>query len=130
MPNAIVDLKAFTQTKQVLASPNGDEMYGRVLFDITVDGTHTADCHVDVKLVVGGTYEVDAIEVGRPVGYRGPFNQARFAECIQRYVHGAVGTNGWGIRLGPGSSNVVMLNCRFARLERCSFEAAADGAGW
>ena len=130
MPTVTIDLAAFVQTKQVVAGPSGDEMHGRVLFDVTVDGKPTRNCRVDVKLVVGGTYDVDAIEVAKPDGYRGPFNQQAFAKCVEAYVRGAVGRNGWAIRLGPGSSNIVMINNLMARHQTCSFDATGDSGGW
>lgn len=125
-----VELKAFMQKEHVLGGPAGDSMDGQVSFDVVADGKRTPGCLVDVKLVVGGTYEVDAVEVGRPVGFRGAFNQARFAECVEKYVRSAVGSKGWAIRVGPGSSNVVMANNWFGRPENCSFEAAPDSGGW
>jgi hypothetical protein len=132
MATATILLKAFEQTKQTIKGPGGDEMHGRVVFDVETEGKRAVDCRVDVKLVIGGTYEVDAIEVGRPVGYRGPPypNHQQFAEHVERYVRGAVGKNGWAIRIGPGCSNIVMIGNMFVRPQRCSVDATNDGGGW
>lgn len=53
---------------------NDEYMVSRVLFDLTVETNAHPRLYVDIKQVVGSNYESGAIEVGRPVGYSGPFN--------------------------------------------------------
>jgi hypothetical protein len=119
----------FVQDSQEYGS-NDEHMVSRVFFDLLVDGKPRGSFHADVKLVVGGSFETDALEVGRPAGYRGPFDQARFADAVTRYIRGLVGSGGRGIRLGPGVSNIRMRNNTFAMPAPFSFEASSDSAGW
>jgi hypothetical protein len=130
MAKITIHMKGFIQKSHFIRGGTaGDELDGQVVFDMEADGRRTNDCHADMKLVVGGTYEVDSIEVARPVGYRGPFDHARFSELVGKYVTNAVGREGWAVRLGPGAG-VTMINCFYARAETGSFEASSDGAAW
>ncbi len=119
----------FVQDSQEYGS-NDEQMVSRVFFDLLVDGQPRGSFLADVKLVVGGSFETDALEVGRPSGYRGPFDHARFAEAVTKYVRGLVGSGGSGIRLGPGAKNIRMRNNTFVKPAPFSFEVSNDSAAW
>jgi hypothetical protein len=102
-------------------------MVSRVFFTITVGGKpvgdgNTVPFYADVKLVVGGDYEKDELEVGKPMNYRGPWNQAAFAKAVARYVRRCVGPNASGIRIEGGGS-VRMRNNQFSIFDVFSFDA-------
>ncbi len=100
-----------------------EHMVSRVFFSVAgPDGKPVGDFHADVKLVVGGSYETDPLEVGPPIGYQGPWDQERFREAVTAYVRRCVGSSGTGIRLGPGAKGIRMRNNTFA----FPFEAAID----
>jgi hypothetical protein len=122
-------MSKFVQDSQEYGS-NNEEMVSRVFFDLLVDGEPKGSFHADVKLVVGGSYETDSLEVGRPAGYRGPFDHGRFAELVTKYIRQLVGSAGRGIRLGPGAQNIRMTNNTFVAPASFTFEASRDSAGW
>jgi hypothetical protein len=115
-----VNLTKFVQDAQEYGS-NNEWMVSRVFFDVVVDGTPSGSFHADVKLVVGGSFETDALEVGPPVGYGGPFNHARFADEVVKYIRALVGASGSGIRIGPGARNIRMMNNTFVQPKSFSF---------
>ena len=61
-----------------------EHMVSRVFFDIQIDGEVHRDLHCDIKQVVGSSYETGDIEVGRPAGYRAPFNYTAFSPSCPR----------------------------------------------
>ncbi len=129
MATVTVNISKFVQDKQEYGSDD-ETMVSRVFFDLLVDGQPKGSFHADVKLVVGGSYETDALEVSRPAGYRGPLNHARFAEEVTTYIRRLVGSGGRGIRLGPGARNVRMRNNTFVAPASFTFEASSDSVGW
>ncbi|MGH9385622.1 MAG: hypothetical protein ACRD2N_15175 [Vicinamibacterales bacterium] len=84
-----------------------EHMVSRVFFDLVVNGKRHPGLHADLKQVVGSNYETGDIEVGQPVGYRGPFNHIAFRAAAERYFRSLVGSSGSGIRI-QGASNIRM----------------------
>jgi len=119
-----VDLTRFIQDSQEYGS-NDEHMVSRVFFNLSLDGQPKGSFHSDVKLVVGGSFETDALEVAWPAGYSqsDPFDYNRFVEGVTNYIRSLVGTSGRGIRLGPGSQNIRMTNCSFVMPASFSFQA-------
>ncbi len=58
--------------------------HARLLVSIRVDSVFVIATHVDVKQV-GDGYEDDAIEVGLPAGYDGPWSHSRFSQAAVAY---------------------------------------------
>src|SRR5882672_7037844 len=108
---AIVTFTKCIQDSQDYGSDD-EHMASRIFFDLEVDGQPRLGLHVDVKQVVGSSYETGDIEVGRPVGYRGPFNYIAFRDAVERYFRSLVGSAGSGIRI-TGGSNIRMRNNTF-----------------
>ena len=125
-----VEFQQMNQNSQD-AGTNDEHMVSRVHFDIEAEGKQSGPFYTDVKLVVGGRYESDPLEVGAPVGYprSSPFNQEKFAEAVTAYVRKCVGVNAQAIRIGPGSS-VVMRNNVIRMKAKASFPAAKVTGTW
>ncbi len=100
---------------------NDEHMVSRVFFDVVYEGK-TTPANVDVKLVVGGSFLRDALEVGPPVGYEGKFDHVASSDAVTKYVRAAVGPTAHGIHLGPGVTNVRMYSNRFRFPMEVSFE--------
>jgi hypothetical protein len=130
MPRLTVFFTKMVQNSQE-AGTTDEHAVSRVHFVIDVDGKQSGPFHADVKLVVGGKYESDPLEVAAPVGYpRGaPFNQAKFADAVTAYIRKCVGSSAQGIRIGPGSS-VKMLNNTFAFKDQASFDVEKVTGTW
>ena len=106
-----------------------EHMVSRVFFDLKVGGKVYPGLHADLKQVVGSSYETGDIEVGRPEGYRGPFNHMAFRDAAERYFRSLVGSTASGIRI-QGGGKIRMRNNTFmmARVENCEIEGGAAGA--
>lgn len=106
-----------------------EHMVSRLFFTVEAEGRAHQGLHADLKQTVGADYATGPIEVGPPVGYRGPFNQAAFARAAEAYYRGLVGAGGSGIRI-EGASNVRMRNNTFLRQQTVEFEASGREGGW
>jgi hypothetical protein len=106
-----------------------EHMVSRVFFDLDVGGKSHLGLCADLKQVVGSNYETGAIEVGRPEGYRGPFNYLAFRDAAERYFRSLVGSGGSGIRM-QGASNIRMRNNTFVmhRVEVFEIDSSSPGA--
>jgi hypothetical protein len=110
-------------------------MVSRVFFSMAVDGRPVLDAdkgprklYADVKLPVGGDYLASVLEVGRPAGYRGPWNHEAFAAAATTYVHTCVGPGARGISFA-GAATVRMRDNHFAMLVPFEFEVPETAGG-
>jgi len=109
-------------------------MVSRVSVDIAVDRTDQGGFIADLKQPVGTDFDTGPIEVGRPheVGthkpYPGPFDQARFAAAATKYFRELLGSEGWALKLRPGSAKIRMQGNRFVSKKVVEFDAAGREA--
>jgi hypothetical protein len=134
MPKVRVTFKECIQDSREYGSDD-EYMVSRVSVDIAVDRADQGSFIADLKQAVGTDFDTGPIEVGRPVEvgthkpYRGPFDQARFAEAATKYFRELLGSDGWAIKLRPGSTNIRMQGNRFVRKKVVEFEAMGR-QGW
>jgi hypothetical protein len=107
-------------------------MVSRVFFELVRDGEPVGSFYADLKQTVGSSYETGSIEVGPPITpdgtiYDGPFSHQKFAEATEAYFRGLVGSEGSGIRIEGGSSNIRMMNNVFEQPWSVIFEVADRG---
>lgn len=105
-----------------------EHMVSRVFFTIETE-EQVYEAHTDLKQTVGSDYATGPIEVGRPVGYPGPFNHTAFANAAEKYFRGLVGAGGSAIRI-EGARNVRMRNNTFVREHSVEFEVSGREGGW
>src|SRR5438128_11150033 len=104
-------------------------MVSRVSVDIAVDRADQGSFIADLKQAVGTDFDTGPIEVGRPVEvgthkpYRGPFDQARFAEAATKYFRELLGSDGWALKLRPGATNIRMQGNSLVRKKIIVFYA-------
>jgi len=107
---------------------NTEHMVSRVFFDLEVGGQVHRGLHADLKQVVGSDFETGDIEVGKPEGYRGPFNHLAFRDAAESYFRSLVGSAGRGIRV-VGASNTRMMNNTFDFQQASEFEIDGSTSG-
>jgi hypothetical protein len=122
MKQVTIEFTHAVQDSQEYGSDD-EHMVSRLFFDVEVDGQRTPGLWVDVKQPVGADYERDPIEVGRPLGYKGPMNYNEFRAAAEDYYRQMVGSGARGIRLGPNVRNVRMQKNRFISRVRYTFQA-------
>jgi hypothetical protein len=106
----------------------GNHMVSRIYFSMEISGNRHEGLVVEVRQPFGTNYEDMPIEVANPQGYRGPWNQAEFADLCEQYYRKAVGATGTGIRI-EGGVNIRMRNNTFAFPYQGEFEIPGDGPG-
>jgi hypothetical protein len=138
MPKIKVTFQECIQDSQEYGSDD-EHMVSRVWVDIAVDGVDRGSWVADLKQTVGSDFETGPIEVTRPLevagktpkkAYNGPFDQALFAEEAAKYFRGLVGSQGMGIKLGPGSKNIRMHGNRYGTRKVIEFDATGRGEAW
>ncbi len=116
-----------TQDSQEYGS-NDEHMVSRVFFNMNIDGKFYYS-YADIKQLVGGSYETDPIEVGRPIGFKGSFNYEAFRAEAEKYYRSLVGSNAGAIRITEGT-NIRMFNNRFEERMPFEFDISGSDAGW
>jgi hypothetical protein len=106
-------------------------MVAKVFFDLTIDGRTYNQLFVTVKQLVGADYETGEIEVGPPMGYKGPFNHVAFRNAVDRYYRKLVGASGVAFRFAPGAKNVRMRNNTLVVADAAEFDVdTSSGGSW
>ena len=132
MPKVRVTFEKIIQDSQELGSTD-EHMISRLFFKLKVNEQEFTGFHCNVKQMVGAKYESDSpLEIGVPEGaaYRGPFNYGAFRGEAERYYREAFGSQGQGIRIGPGVTNMRMYNNTSIRVKVVEFESSENDAAW
>lgn len=131
MPTATVNITKCIQDVQDIGKSNDKSvMRSRIFFDLDVNGKKFDNLYVEISQPYGTNYAEELVEVGRPVGYDGPFAHKAFSENVEAYYRKLIGQSGSMISIG-GASNVRMSNNTFVAPH--SFQVEIDGAtggGW
>lgn len=129
MAKAKVTFHRCIQDSQEYGSDD-EHMVSRLFFTLEVEGKAPIDLEADIKQTVGSSYQTGPLEVASPRGYKGPFNYEGFRECAERYFRGLLGSQGSGIQMGPGTSNIRMQNNTFVREMQSNFEIDPNAPAW
>jgi hypothetical protein len=122
MPTATVHFKELIQDSQDYGSDD-EHMVSRVFFDLQVDDKKYPGAYANIKQKAGAVAS-DPLEVFPPAGYAGPFDHQKFQTEVEKYFRSLVGSSGSPIRIGAGTRNVRIRNCRHRKAVSVSFEIA------
>jgi hypothetical protein len=123
----IVMLHRCIQDSQEYGSDD-EHMVSRVFLTV-ISGEKRKDTYVDLKQAVGGNFETDPIEVGRPHDYRGPLDYEQFRREIESYFRSLVGAKGTMIHI-ENSTNVRMQSNIYVLSHAFNMEADDSAGGW
>ena len=98
-----------------------EHIVARAVITIDKDG-ELINTYAALKGTPGGSYVPEEIEVGMPVGYRGPFSYQIFRDHIARYYCDLIGQGGEMINIGPNAKNIHFENIRMRSGKPYSFE--------
>jgi hypothetical protein len=129
MPHAKITFHELIQDSQDYGSDD-EHMVSRVFFDLEFDGEIKRGLYAHVKQPVGSSFETSPVEVSGPVNCKGPFNMQCFQQAAEPYYRGLVGSQGSGIRISGGATNIRMRNNRYRQdaVFECEFDKA--GGSW
>ena len=108
---------------------DNEHMVSRVFFDLRINGEVHPGLYCDLKQVVGSSYETGDIEVGRPVGYKGPFNYNGFRDEVEKYYRSLVGAHGRMFKMSGEAHSVRFHDIRMEMHTAVEFDADDSGAG-
>ena len=103
-----VKLKRFIQNSQEAGS-NDSHMISRVFYEMVVNGNKQGSFYSDITQPVGSEYVAEDLEVTAPNGYKGAFDQARFAKGIRNYYQRIAGSKSTTMK-----NNTIVLDAKFA----------------
>lgn len=129
MTKATIIFTGCIQDSQEYGS-NDDYMVSRLFFSLQIGDKEFSNLHCDIKQIAGSDIENTPIEVGPPIGYKGPFNYAEFRKAAEKYFRSLVGQSGTAIRIGNKAKNIRMYNNRFERKMEFSITIDDDSGGW
>ena len=115
------------QDSQDYGSSN-EHMVSRVFFIFELSGKKF-DLYADIKQTVGSNYETSPLEIGRPAGYKGPFNYEAFRNGAETYYRSLVGSEASGFRI-QGPANIRMRNNTSFKEMTVECEVDEGTAGW
>lgn len=130
MKTATINISHCIQDMQNMSTnENALVMASRIFFSMEIGDARYSNLYVDIAQPYGTDYESEPIEVGPPVGYKGPFNHKKFSEEIENYYRSLVGSQGGGIVVA-GGNNIRMRNNTFYKAHIFTFElpVAIEGA--
>jgi len=128
MANARIFFHRCIQDSQDYGS-NDEHMVSRVFFTLNYKGIVYENLYVDIKQSIGADFETGPIEVGKPHGYRGPFNHEAFRAAAEDYYRGLVGSRGSGIRI-TGGKIIRMRNNQFDIPGMADLDIQEGEGGW
>jgi len=130
MPHVAIQFVQMRQETQLAGTPN-EHMKAHLTFNATVDGEAAGQHTTTIRLTPGSAYEADPLEVDPPTTYHGPMDYQVFRDAATAYMKGLVGSDGRGIRIGPGTSNITMTNNTFTMPGPVTeFDAPERAGGW
>ncbi|MFN8007521.1 MAG: hypothetical protein U0V70_10955 [Terriglobia bacterium] len=107
---------------------NDEHMVSRLFGYVLSRGKKEEFC-VDIKQTVGSNFECDPLEIGRPIGIKGPFNYVAFRDFAEKYFRNCVGSKGKDINISQGCFGRMTGNV-FIRDMTFEIEIVEGGAGW
>ncbi|MDT3711964.1 MAG: hypothetical protein ROZ65_17795 [Pseudomonadaceae bacterium] len=129
MPLATIDITKCIQDHQDIGSNNDlSVMRSRIFFSMSINGKKIEDLYVDISQPYGTHYASELIEVGRPVGYDGPFAHQAFSNEIEAYYRKLVGEGASVISIG-GGVDIRMSNNTFVVPYSFKIEIDNNSAG-
>lgn len=97
--------------QQLMPEKNQSMMRARVHFSMTLNGKTFQNLYADISQPYGTDFNDEPVEVGRPVGYDGPFSLQQFSQHVETYyrnwirmIRGMFG----GASMAMGSNSFVM----------------------
>jgi hypothetical protein len=67
-----------------------EHVVSRVFFILEIKDKRYGGLYVDIKHAAGSELESEQLEVGKPVGYEGPFNDKAFQDAVKKYYRNLV----------------------------------------
>jgi hypothetical protein len=103
--------------------PNKKELQSEVVFTLDVDGKRYPEMSAVLRQPAGTDYATEPIEVENPTGsYQAKtWDHNRFRDIVEDYYRGIIGSQGRGIKTGPGSQ-IEMRNNLFVMPKSYKFE--------
>lgn len=125
---ARLTIQGCEQISQVLGGTD-EHMVSVINFDLEIEQDKLENLVAEVKQTIGSKYGEGIIEVGRPINYKGQFNQAAFQHAVIHYLKNMIGSSGSAICVDD-SSHVIIEDCDISTPITYEFEIDGSEAGW
>jgi hypothetical protein len=98
--------------------PDENQIGSLVEFDLKIGDECLRDLSAEVRQLIGTDFQTQPLEVGKVIGYEGPWNYEEFREFCGRYYRDVIGSSGVGRTIKRGDRNLIeRVSIRLSRRE-------------
>jgi hypothetical protein len=120
MPTGTLEFKCIRINLKRISTfePDENQIGSLIEFDLKIGDECLRDLSVEVRQLIGTDFQSQPLEVGRVIGYDGPWNYEEFREFCGRYYRDVIGSSGVGRTINRGDRNLIeRVSIRLSRRE-------------
>jgi hypothetical protein len=98
--------------------PDESHINSLIEFDLHIGNSRLKGLRAEVRQLNGTDFQSQPLEVGRVIGYSGPWNYQEFRALCQAYYRDVIASSGIGLAINRGERNLIeRVAIRFNRRE-------------
>jgi len=109
MPSGTIEFKCIRINLKRISTfePDESQIDSLIEFDLKIGDEHLRDLRAEVRQRNGTDFQSQPLEVGKVLGYDGPWNYEEFRESCGRYYRDVIGSSGMGRAINRGERNLI-----------------------
>jgi hypothetical protein len=120
MPTGTLEFKCIRINLKRISTfePDENQIGSLIEFDLKIGDECLRDLSAEVRQLIGTDFQSQPLEVGKVIGYDGPWNYEEFREFCGRYYRDVIGSSGVGRTINRGDRNLIeRVSIRLSRRE-------------
>jgi hypothetical protein len=120
MPTGTLEFKCIRINLKRISTfePDENQIGSLIEFDLKIGDECLRDLSAEVRQLIGTDFQSQQLEVGKVIGYDGPWNYEEFREFCGRYYRDVIGSSGVGRTINRGDRNLIeRVSIRLRRRE-------------
>jgi len=120
MPTGTLEFKCIRINLKRISTfePDENQIDSLIEFDLKIGDECLRDLSAEVRQLIGTDFQSQPLEVGKVIGYDGPWNYEEFREFCGRYYRDVIGSSGVGRTINRGDRNLIeRVSIRLSRRE-------------
>src|ERR1700674_4790501 len=109
MPTGTIEFKCIRINLKKVSTFEPDETHidSLIEFDLKIGDQRLSDLKAEVRQKNGTDFQSQPLEVGKAIGYNGPWNYEEFQEYCGRYYRDVISSSGMGRTIRRGERHLV-----------------------
>jgi hypothetical protein len=127
MPTGTIDFKCIRiNLRRILTfEPDESHIDSLIEFDFKIGDQRLRRLSAEVRQRNGTDFQSEPLEVGKIMGYDGPWNYEEFREFCERYYRDVIGSSGMGRNIKRGERNLIeRVAIRLSRREEINLPSS------